>query len=653
MSGVVVGRSDIALLAKVRRPLVSMWPQRGARAGTPFPSPLPASGGRDLFDGDQIVDWLEATGLGNNPDARADLAAFGALAQAPRTEPLVLDGVTALLCLLAVHGRLPGDHDALLDLADETDPDDEYLYAEVAALDERLEALARYAVLLADAAYSVPAAFETLLAAEVRAVDGPRRRATLAEPARRFAASVALAVGADLDDPVYVDLSPGGSDLLVALAEAVDDRGRIVAALPPVDGAAGRLALRRLRVHDVVRRPLRRDEHGDVVLPAEAVALLTLPAPDQPDTATADLLRTVDELVLACPATVRVVVLAPAGALTDRLRDREAARLRGDLLRTDRVRVIARLPAGLRPGQARSRLGVWCLGPASAGDPTVVADLADSTVDDAATAAFATDVAAGMLGGRAIRAHAFRHGRPISAHALRARTGDLVGPQAVPAYSAPSADLLAQAADLTSRLGPLPPVAVAVTAADGRDGAATTTLGAAREALELSVLPGLRLHTDHLDAAGAVPLLGPEELAGVRPGRRADRLVLAEQYPHHTLTRPGDLVFCVSPRPMALVDRVGGAVVTFPAQVLRSRDARLLPDVMAADIAAQPSAARTWRGWTVRRVPTDWVPAVTALLDDLARQRDAAIDRLAALETLSTVLVDGIAAGVLVPDSTV
>lgn len=654
MDGVVIGRSDIALLAKVRRPLVSMWPDRGARAGVPFPSPLPDAGPPDLFDGAQVVDWLETTGLGRNPDARADLAAFGVLTDAPRTDPAVLAGVTALLCLLVVAGELPVDHDELLDLADATDPDDEYLFGDVEALGERLEPLARYAALLANAAYHPVVAFESLLETDTRTVDGPRRRTALTVPARRLAAAAALALGADLADPVYVDLSPGGSDLLVDLADAAGERHALVAAVPPASGPAGRLALRRLRVHDIVRRPLRRDAHGVPVLPHDAVVLVALPGPAQPDAPDVEVLRAVDDLALSSAAEVRAVVLGPSTALTDRLRDPDAGAVRGDILRTDRLRAVVRLPAGLRPSQTRSRTGLWCLGPPQGGEPVAVAaDLVDETLDPTTAAELVTDLVAGVRGGRALAEHAFRFAQPLPARVLRARVGDLVERPPRRDRRPATVDLLARVAAAVDRLGPMSATTPVVAAApEGRAVEAATTLGAALEHQEIGVLPGLRLRADHIDPGGAVRLLGPEELVGGRPGRRANRLALADIYPSHTLTLAGDVVFCTGPRPMALVDRDGGAVVTYPAKVLRAKDERLVPAVLAADIAAQPATARAWRGWTVRRVPVDRAPAVAAMLDDLARQRDAAADRLDALVALATVLAEGAVSGALDLDPT-
>ena len=160
------------------------------------------------------------------------------------------------------------------------------------------------------------------------------------------------------------------------------------------------------------------------------------------------------------------------------------------------------------------------------------------------------------------------------------------------------------------------------------------------------MLPGLRLHAAHIDDNAGVRVIGPAELTGT--SRRAvDRLVLAAHYPAAEFTEPGDVVFCTAPRPAALVDADGGAVVAFPARVLRSRMARLLPRVLAADVNAQPSTARTWRGWAVHAVPDDQVEALTGMLDDLARHRAALAEQLDALDRLTDALTLGATTGTL------
>jgi hypothetical protein len=121
---------DIARLARVRRPVVSVW--RSRPASTRFPEPLPGGTGEERFDADAVVDWLEHTGRGNNPEVRADAAAFAwPLGPTARDDATVFNGVMALLCLRELAACRLGDLDSheLLDLAEEADPDDEYLLA--------------------------------------------------------------------------------------------------------------------------------------------------------------------------------------------------------------------------------------------------------------------------------------------------------------------------------------------------------------------------------------------------------------------------------------------------------------------------------------------------------------------------------------------
>ena len=211
MDALHISLPDVALLARVQRAPVSMWLQRYAASATPFPSPAAVRRGQALFDGHQVVDWLETTGRGRNPDARSDLAAFAALAGADLTDDTAFAGLTALLCLGRAVDPLPTDADELLDLADDVDPDDEYLYTEIDALGERAAPLARYAGLLVDAAFSAPAAFEKLMARRTRRPGSGLARTALTAPARHLVAALTLALGtyAEIATPLFVDPSPG------------------------------------------------------------------------------------------------------------------------------------------------------------------------------------------------------------------------------------------------------------------------------------------------------------------------------------------------------------------------------------------------------------------------------------------------------------
>src|ERR1019366_9046085 len=91
----LISLADVARLARVQRPVVSMWRSRSAATGIPFPAPVERAGAQERFDADQVVSWLELTGRGNNPDVRADVAAFASLAGvSSQGDEALFDGLT-------------------------------------------------------------------------------------------------------------------------------------------------------------------------------------------------------------------------------------------------------------------------------------------------------------------------------------------------------------------------------------------------------------------------------------------------------------------------------------------------------------------------------------------------------------------------------
>ena len=67
--------ADVARLAGVQRPVVSMW-RRRERPESPFPEPVATVKGQERFDAAQIAAYLAATGRGKNDEAHADAAAY-------------------------------------------------------------------------------------------------------------------------------------------------------------------------------------------------------------------------------------------------------------------------------------------------------------------------------------------------------------------------------------------------------------------------------------------------------------------------------------------------------------------------------------------------------------------------------------------------
>ncbi|MCR6704622.1 MAG: hypothetical protein NVV66_07960 [Cellulomonas sp.] len=131
--GATLTLSDIASLARVQRPVVSVWRRRAARTEHPFPEPAAVVGTQQVFDADEVVRWLTATGRGNNPDVAVELPLHvSLLALSPDRRVLVEDGLEALLVLRAAFdapvARLR--RAGLLDLADDVDPGDQAVFSE-------------------------------------------------------------------------------------------------------------------------------------------------------------------------------------------------------------------------------------------------------------------------------------------------------------------------------------------------------------------------------------------------------------------------------------------------------------------------------------------------------------------------------------------
>src|SRR4051794_27831717 len=91
---------DIADLARVRRPVVSMWRRRTTVNGRVvlFPQALFSVGGSERFDRDEIVAYLETTGRGNNTESRQDAPATGVPDGVDRED------IVTFLCLHALTG---------------------------------------------------------------------------------------------------------------------------------------------------------------------------------------------------------------------------------------------------------------------------------------------------------------------------------------------------------------------------------------------------------------------------------------------------------------------------------------------------------------------------------------------------------------------
>lgn len=667
VSGLRLSLSDVALLAKVRRPVVSTWRSRSARQSLPFPPSVASERGQEAFDGDEVVTWLETTGRGNSADPRADLKAVASLAGASIEDDMTFNALSALMCLHAHADGLPEEAEAVLDLADEVDPDDEYLFSELRALGDRLASLAGYVRLRVDADYGVATSFESLAAARRRSHGGAGESRLTAEGMDLVTTLVGALVAQGGDGASTLVDPTGVGGLAMEIARHLVEAGQECSlSVPPA--ASSRSLLRRLAVHGVPRTQLSSRGIAGSSVPGRAVSVVHLAPPGRSPQAEAEVLQVLDEAVLQTPEHQRVVVVGPASALVDRLVTRQdlpgrprrgapqglASVLRDELLRSRRVRCIVRLSAGLDRSRSRARTALWCLGPPPSGassdtSTVLVADLVNTTLDAETSRALAADLVAGIEGGRAWRAHAPTFLRAVLLRELLARSADLVRPALVRPPPSVSAGLAGEAASLAERAAAgLPLLRVPkVLARQGSDASVSTTVGAALARHDLVVLPGTRVTEEHTGDDG-VPVIGPSDLDRLdRPARHLDRLVMAVRHPRATTTEPGDVIFTTSPHPRAVVDTAGGSLVAAPARVLRCASPGLIPAVLVADIEAQDPAARTWRAWRIRQVPVEQSRALTTALEAIAIQETVLRERLVTLDRLATVLVEGATSGVL------
>ncbi len=634
---------DVAELAHVQRPVVSMWRSRFATSARPFPSAAGRREGREVFSLADVVAWLGNTGHGNNPAVRDDAAAAAALEVIPvESRAVVFEGLAALLALKAVLGTPLGGlarHD-LTDLADEVDPHDLCLFREIDELGADAPSWAEHADALASAAFTPAAAAENLAARRRRlGLDGGAQH-SFASPLLGLVGRLTAQLG-----PSTLIAPHGDADLLLAVGADTGEPG--TAELPRPTTPAGRQARRMLLTYGWELRDLVADGRPA----AGSIVLVALPAPTLPHLTDDGVIDAVGEVEATLPADVRAIVVGPASVLCDRLpAHRQAAR--ASLLRSGRVHAVVRLPAGLRPARTRERLGLWLLG-APTGDVrspahrTATADVSGTALDAAAIDDLVTDLLAAAPDGDGGRAHAFRFTRLTTTSALIATSGPLVNinppsrrPRSAPAaLAATIAAGYAAATAITAELAPWQ-------ASPGEAaGPVLVPLGRLVQDGHLTLMRGTRFDEADL-SQGGVTVHTATTLSSPGSSRGIDRVRLAVSYPRSRDTRPGDVVFCGGPQPAAIVDHEGLGAVAAPARVLRlsaSAPAGLVPEVVAH--AIRSAGHGDWRRWLVPIVPTSQAHHVGAALRGIDDARAAAAARLAALDELSAALVEATSTG--------
>lgn len=634
----LIDLAGVARLAGVQRPVASMWRSRFAAAPDPFPEPIADEGDRPRFDAEQIADWLARTGHGNNPEARADAAAA---ATPPDFSFSDASAVAELQALIALHAQI----DALDELspseiaqaATDADADDQSFRHEVTTHVDRGAPWLAFATRLVDAAYSPSAALRLVNRRHAASNRAAGSAGSLVADAIALVADTTLALAGN-NPTVMLDASD--TELSSAIATALGDDVSIV--LP--SGVDSRR----------VRRQLLVDGHwvSDAAERASrSVTVARVPADRSEDVSA--ILQSVDEISLSLRHSDAAVVVGPARALVDQLAPADE-RARADILRSGRVRGIARLSTGLVDSAVRESLALWILGEPKGEVPlahriTAVADLTGVALTPATRSDLISDLVAGMGGGRDLRAHSFRFASFVATASLQARSGSLVAsvtrkPAATTEEAAELPALLDIAAEAVR--ADLAPIEIAPDQHDVPRAASVAELirdGHVRR------IQGTRLDPALLGSEGLVVVTASDldEPASIGSAR-VDQLAFAGRHPSTQLTRPGDVIFRTSPTAAAWVDTDGSKIVAYPARVLRITTADpggLVPEIVAADIAGAPAGPGVWKRWTLRRVaPRTIAPLRQAIADITTARRDLE-DRAARLTDYAALIIAGATSG--------
>jgi hypothetical protein len=187
------------------------------------------------------------------------------------------------------------------------------------------------------------------------------------------------------------------------------------------------------------------------------------------------------------------------------------------------------------------------------------------------------------------------------------------------------------------------------------------TVGALVKGKRLALHQGTRIKPEHITASGHHVVLGTDEVLGLRaPGqRRVDREVFARAHPNTRLTEPGDILLTTGPRPGAIADTRGYAIVEFPVRVLRIPAAeseqftyRTLAALLFADGSGgrATGAVRAGRSLEEQRVillPPAQVRQLDRLLASIDARRDLARRELNVLDELQHATIGGLIDGTL------
>ncbi|MFD7161561.1 hypothetical protein ACFV9C_43740 [Kribbella sp. NPDC059898] len=602
--------TNVALLARVSRPVVSMWRRRPRARGqfVPFPSAVATVGGIDRFDRDEVVGWLEQTGRGNNPEAREDAPALSI------PESADADDVVTLLCLHAMSGTELAELDTaeLHALAEQIDPADEILQREVYQLRADTD-LFGYVDDLVGASYGVSDALARFESGRLQRQAGERG---LAEGVVELLCKAGDAARAHLGGESIALVPPSDHRLASRLAE----RFPAILAGPSASGRE----LRRLAViggFEVIGEARGTVRVVSVVGESEAVALDAL-----------------DDLVVSLRPTDIGIALGSAAVLCDELTGSGEQR-RAQTLRAGNLAMAIRLPRGLWKTAHRQSLAVWIV---QGGRRTRSLRMADLTSESFDLTDLASDISAAL---KLTEARAYRYARAGELAPVLAG-GPVVprGIRAVRLGTASSTSHLDEihTATLTTN-EPVPGYDVTAAPAPGQVLLKQRSLGELVAAGHLAMKRGSRIDVTGQDREGTVRLLTAD--ASVEDAR-LDPLDAVQLYPRATRTEPGDVIFRPRPRPLARVDLEGGALVASPSRILRLRPgATIGPQALAAIINLLAPPGTDWQTWSVPDLHAREAEALDATLAGAAQYLANLRRHIQATHDLTTSLIRGVASG--------
>ncbi|MFL6140438.1 MAG: helix-turn-helix transcriptional regulator [Labedaea sp.] len=608
---------DVADLARVRRPVVSMWRKRPRVRGQhlPFPDPVEISGGMERFRRQDIVEWLERTGRGNNAEANLDAPALSV------PDDVTMDELVTWLCLAALTGEELAETapEQRKGLARGVDPDDQVLLREVEASIPAVCTL-RFVDDLVEASYGPREALDRLEQGRAARALGTRDLTTDAVDLIHAVAD-ACALHLDPEGVPLVHVGPA-SGMTLALAETFAHL-MVSGDTPELRDIRRRAAIRGIQTVD------------DAAVPN--VRLLSAIGRDADE-----ILDLVDNLVLDLGEGELAVVIGPAGVLCDELQG-ERERHRAQTLRSESLVVALRLPRGMWREAHRQALGLWVCAAGGFTLRPLVADLAAFTRDELDLGDLASDMTGALAaaGGRA-----FRYLRPHDLPPILSSRAVVV-PRGVRAVRLATTEIerhvavVNTATMVTSQ--PIRPFDVLAEHAPGAMLLRRRSLGELKDLGQVRVLRGSRIDPAHDDPAGSVAVLSA---TGSNSTVRLDPFDAARLYPRAVRTDPGDVVFTERPRPTAFIDNDGGSLVASPSKILRiGSRAGIGPHTVMAIINRLADEVIEWQTWNLPVLDTAEAARLEDALVAAAHHEEVLRQHLGATRDLVTAMIDGVAAG--------